>query len=116
MEILEKNLLLLEQTNKVLASKIKNITEVKNSYELKTNLAGEYNLSINGKLVHSVSGAEKEAEKLFEQLPNESANVIHVIYGLGLGYMLDYYFEHTKGSIIVYEPDIELLRIVFEIA
>ncbi len=115
MEILEKNLALLEKTNKILADKIRNVSEIKNSYELKTNLAGEYNLAVNGKLVHSVNGAEKEAEMLFKQLPNESANVIHVIYGLGLGYMLDYYFEHTKGSIIVYEPDIELLRIVLEI-
>lgn len=115
MEILEKNLLQLEKTNKNLADKIRNIKEIKGLYELKQNLKGEYNLSINGKFVHSITGAQSEAEKVFKELKKDSPNSLHIVYGMGLGYMPDYYIENTKGYVIVYEPDIETLRIVFEI-
>lgn len=115
MEIFEKNILLLEKINKRLADKIKNITEIKNTYELNTNLAGEYNLSYNGKLIHSVTGAEEEAKKVFQNLQNDSANTIHVIYGMGLGYQFDYYCTHAQGAVVLYEPDIELLHVVMGI-
>ena len=115
MEILEKNLSLIDKMNKSLAGKIRNLGEIRNSYELKANLAGEYNLAINGMLVHSVNGAEAEAQKIFNQLGADSANKIHIIYGLGLGYMPDYYLEHGSGAVVVYEPDIELIRVVLEI-
>ena len=37
-----------------------------------------------------------------------------VIYGLGLGYILDESFSRYNSKIVVYEPDLYLLRFVFE--
>lgn len=115
MEILDRNVEHLEKINKPLADKIKNVGKLKNSYELKENLSGEFNLIVNGKFVHSVNGVYDEAADLFRQLKEDSENTIHIVYGFGLGYMVDYYLINTKGQIIVYEPDVELLRVVLEI-
>ena len=38
-----------------------------------------------------------------------------VIYGLGVGYMLDYVFEKYNSKILVIEPDINVMRMAFEI-
>lgn len=37
-----------------------------------------------------------------------------VLYGLGIGYTLDYLFEKYESRIIVLEPDIDVLRVGFE--
>ena len=37
-----------------------------------------------------------------------------LIYGLGMGYMLDEVFSKYESKIILYEPDINVLRFVFE--
>lgn len=39
-----------------------------------------------------------------------------VVFGLGVGYLLDYVFEKYKSRIIVIEPDINVIRAAFEIA
>ena len=38
-----------------------------------------------------------------------------IIYGLGIGYLLDYVFEKYESKIIVIEPDINVMRVAFEI-
>ncbi|MBS4759099.1 MAG: motility associated factor glycosyltransferase family protein [Clostridium sp.] len=111
---LEKNLMYISRYNASLVDKIKNITVYKNHYEINTNLSGEYNLIINKNPVHSLTGAQDEAAALFSALPHNSRNSVHVIFGLGLGYVLDIFSQKTKGSIILFEPDLETLRLVFE--
>lgn len=111
---LEKNLMYINRYNTSLVDKIKNVTAYKNHYDININLSGEYNLIINKNPVHSLTGAQNEASALFSALPHNSKNSLHVIFGLGLGYVLDIFSQKTKGSIILFEPDIETLRLVFE--
>ena len=114
-DILKNNLDLIKKDNPNLVKKILNVKESARTIELKTNLAGEYNLYIDGIAVHSISNAQKEANEILKNLPHNSNISIHVIYGLGLGYLLDEFSQNASGTIIVFEDDIELLRIVLEI-
>ncbi len=112
-EIFEKNTNIIAKYNPALANKLKN-TELTN-FELNTNLAGEYNLIIDAKPVHSVTGAQAEAEEIFQKVEHDTKNVIHLIYGMGLGYLFDKFAGSAKGDVILFEPDLKLLRFVLEI-
>lgn len=111
-EILKKNLINIAMHNKSLCDKILSVRELSKQLEISSNLAGEYNLLINGKPVHSITDINKESENLFEQLNIDKNLSIHFIYGLGLGYLSDKYIEKAKGRVVVYEPDIETLYYV----
>lgn len=112
--ILEKNLFYINKLNPSLCKKVIGVESFTCNFDVKPNLAGEYNLIIEGKAVHSIAGAEQEVRELFSSLPHNTDNSIHVIYGLGLGYLPDVFSENAKGSIILYEDNIEALRLVME--
>ncbi len=40
---------------------------------------------------------------------------MHIIFGLGLGYLFKEFCENSKGLVIMYEPNLEVLKVVFEI-
>ena len=82
-DILKSNLSFIEKHNPSLCSKLTAISEYKTNIEIKPNLAGEYNLAINGMGVHSLTGALQEAKDICATLPNNSNNSIHVVYGIG---------------------------------
>ena len=114
-DILAKNLSFIKKYNNSLCEKILAVDTITKDIQLNTNLAGEYNILIDGMAVHSVAGAQSEAKEIVKNIPHNSRNSIHVIYGLGLGYLYDEFVQNNSGSIIVYEPNIELLRMVLEI-
>ena len=58
------NLAVIKNYNKELAKKLENAPL--RSFELNTNLAGEYNLILDSKPVHSVTGAQAEVDKIYE--------------------------------------------------
>lgn len=107
------NLALIKNYNKELAKKLENAPL--RSFELNTNLAGEYNLILDSKPVHSVTGAQAEADEIFKNIGHDTRNDIHVLYGMGLGYLFDKFALNAKGDVVLFEPDLELLRFVFEI-
>ena len=111
-EILDKNLAFIKQANEALYSKITSLTEITKSYEICTNLSGQYNLLIDGKPVHSITDVDSETQDLITNLPERSVDTLHFIYGIGLGYLPDKFVEETKGLVIVYEQDIESLYFV----
>lgn len=113
-EILETNLSYIRKHNPSLCEKVCAVKELTKNFDIKPNLIGEYNLIIEGKAVHSVSGAQDEAKNVFDSLPHNTQNSIHVIFGLGLGYLPDYFIENTKGCVIVFEPDIETLAVALD--
>ena len=113
--ILSKNLSYINAYNPVLCQRILNVKEFSKDFQVTQTPSGEYNLLINGNAVHSMDGAEAEAYNIFRTLPHNSKNSIHVIYGLGLGYLCDVFAGKTEGAVIIYEHDIELLRYVLEI-
>lgn len=114
-EILEKNLFYIKKYNPSLCEKVLSIVDFTKNLEINTNLVGEYNLLINGMAVHSLSGAVEEARAVFKNLAHDTKNSVHVIYGLGLGYVPDEFSQNAKGSIIIFEDDLEVLRLVLEV-
>lgn len=112
---LEKNLAYIYNYNPVLCKRILSITEFTKTFEITQNENGEYNLLINSVPVHSTKNAEQEAINIFSNVSHNSKNSLHIIYGLGLGYLYDAFAQKAKGNVIIFEHDIELLRQVLEI-
>lgn len=114
-KVLNTNLDALKKYDKHLADEILRINKTKSTFELIQNKNGEYNLIKNSIPLHSLVGAQTEAQKIIEKIPDISEkNTIRIIWGLGLGYLADEFISRSNGAIIIYEPDIELLRVVFE--
>ncbi|HPT40856.1 MAG TPA: DUF115 domain-containing protein [Candidatus Gastranaerophilaceae bacterium] len=112
--ILDKNLECIGIYNPQLVQDILKITALTGSFELvKTNL-GEPNLIHNGLPIHSQEGAEAEAKGIFAKIQN-SALSIHIVYGLGLGYLFKEFCENSKGKVILFEPNLEILRATLEL-
>ena len=114
-QLLQKNIDCIKVFNTPLANKLSSITDINKNIELNTNLSGQYNLIIEGKPVHSITDAQKEAKELLDKIVINEFTTIHCLYGLGLGYLPDEYIQNGKGCIIVFEPDIELLSFVLSV-
>ncbi len=71
-----------------------------------------YNLEYNGMLLHNPTSPLGEAQKIFETLDN-SPESINIIYGIGLGYFFQYSAIHSVGKIILYEPNLDILKTAF---
>jgi hypothetical protein len=85
-------------------------------WDIKSTPEGDYTLVsvLDGYYLHDPKGASKEASHIVAEqcLPNKGN--LHIIFGLGLGYLLEGVFDASDGTIIVYEPDVSLLRFVLE--
>lgn len=120
-KVLEKNLDRIKQYDKKLADILSSdnlITDDKKSnLSLGQTDLGEYNVLLNGIPLHSAEGAIEESKKIVSLIDKkEDTNAVRIVYGLGLGYLVDIMSESVKGKIIVYEPDINLLKLIFSIA
>ena len=115
-KVLKQNIEQIKQYDSNLANEILMLEIKKSNLQLAQNENGEYNLLLNETPLHSTIGAIDEANnitKSFEDIDNS----IKIIYGLGLGYLPDSATNRIKkGKIIVYEPNVELVKYVFSIA
>ena len=115
-KVLNANLEAIKRYDKNLADEILRINNIKSTFELIQNQNSEYNILYNSIPLHSLEGAKLEAQKVVDKIEElDNKNAIRVIYGLGLGYLADEFISKTSGTVIIYEPDTELLRAVFEI-
>ena len=115
-KVLSANLKALERYDKALADEILRINITKSKFDLFQNKNGEYNLLKNSFALHSLEGAQIEAQKIVDKIEDiEDKNTLRIVWGLGLGYLADEFITKSKGTIIIFEPDIELLRAVFEV-
>ncbi|MCM1004085.1 MAG: DUF115 domain-containing protein [Candidatus Gastranaerophilales bacterium] len=73
-----------------------------------------YNLSYKGKLIHNPQNPLAEAQEIFSYAKNEPVS-IHLVYGLGLGYLFQVTALNSKGAVILYEPDLNILKIVLSL-
>ncbi|MBQ7764225.1 motility associated factor glycosyltransferase family protein [bacterium] len=73
---------------------------------------GNYNISYNEKLVHNSNNPLAEANEIFYKADNTPVS-IHIVYGLGLGYLFQVTSLNSKGSVILYEPDLNILWFAF---
>ena len=110
--IFDKNLSALELKNFELAQKLRThiLTDVpqlvqENSF---------YNLSYKDKFLHNHTNPLAEANEIFRSAEN-SPVAIHLIYGLGLGYLFQVASLNSIGTVILYEPDLNILRTAFSL-
>ena len=73
---------------------------------------GFYNLLYKGVCLHNKLNPLAEAQEIFAQAENNPA-AIHLIYGLGLGYLFQVVSAGSQGAVILYEPDLNILKIAF---
>ena len=76
--------------------------------------SGDYTLESGGIPLHDPQGAAQEARDTVAANCQPGASQIHVIFGLGLGYLLDAVFNASPGKVLLYEPDLALLRFTLE--
>jgi len=76
--------------------------------------AGDYSLSYRGIPLHSLNGAAQEAAQTAQAHCKPALGRAHLILGLGLGYVLEAAFQRSPGQIVVYEPDLPLLKFILE--
>ncbi|OGI00294.1 MAG: hypothetical protein A2Y25_01545 [Candidatus Melainabacteria bacterium GWF2_37_15] len=113
--VLAKNLKLISKYNRNLSQKISDIAELKGNYEIKEAKSGDSILFKNGiPFDDGLDPVWNSLEKC-NKIENKTNKSITVMYGLGLGYLLKEFAKRYKGKIIVFEPDLETLRIALEL-
>ncbi len=114
----KNNIKALEKINKNLSKKINKISLNKASQNLGAlkNQYGEYILTSGDRYIDDTPSPLEAAKKIYES-QIKSATSRHdfiVIFGLGLGNLLDYIHQKSISSLILYEPDLNILRFTFE--
>ncbi len=71
-----------------------------------------YNFTYKGKFLHNLANPLGEAAEIFSKAENTPV-AIHLIYGLGLGYLFQVTTAKSLGTVILYEPDLNILRTAF---
>ncbi len=110
MNIFEKNIQALAVKDKALAAKLKTYVPEIIPELIKEN--GFFNLKYKNLYLHNEANPILEARSVFAGCINEPVS-IHFIYGLGLGYLFQTASLNSKGTVILYEPDLNLLKVVF---
>lgn len=108
--IFEKNLSALKLKNPKLAEAISMYVLSEMPKLVQEN--GAYNIFYKEKYVHNQQSPLGEAQEIFSRAQN-SPVAIHVIYGLGLGYLFQVASANSKGTVVLYEPDLNILWFAF---
>lgn len=108
--IFQKNISALQVRNSSLAYKI--LAHIPTDIPELIQENGAYNLLYKGKLVHNKISPLGEAKEIFSMAQNTPVS-IHLVYGLGLGYLFQVVSANSIGTVILYEPDLTILKIVF---
>jgi hypothetical protein len=114
--VLENNLEQISRYNPKLSQKIAELTHLENSFELLEAKSGDANLLYNDILLHDNIDPQEEAYNIFHSVSDDSKSSVNVLFGLGLGYIFTRFALSSKGKIIVFEPNLDILRITLEIA
>lgn len=110
--MLEKNLQALATQNPTLANKILN--HQAQDIEFDVAKSGDYNLIYKGIPLHDTQDPQLEAKLIFGK-QDEEENKLTLVFGLGLGYLFKRVYISSVGSIIVYEPSLDILRSTLEV-
>ncbi len=73
-----------------------------------------YNLKYKDIYLHNRENPVLEAQSIFSGTTNEPVSICF-IYGIGLGYLFQVASLSSKGTVILYEPDLDLLKTVFNL-
>lgn len=108
--LFQRNIEALSQKNMQLAMKLQQYIPMDVPQIIQEN--GVYNLFYKNQYIHNRQNPLGEANEIFSRCTNEPVS-IHLIYGLGLGYLFQLFSLKSKGTVILYEPDLNVLKIVF---
>ena len=108
--IFEKNINALASKDKELASKL--VSHIVTDLPQLVQTNGFYNLVYKNIHLHNPENPLQEALEIFSQAQNEPVS-IHLVYGLGLGYLFQVASQKSAGTVILYEPDLNILKIAF---
>jgi hypothetical protein len=112
MSCLEKNLEQIAKYNKPLADKIAN-HEIQNQerYLLDYTKCDDLNLFIDGIPLHDPIDPVGQAKEIYDK--NAVKENVTILFGFGLGYLFERFVKEQKERILVYEPNLDILRIAF---
>ena len=108
--VFQKNIEALAQRDAKLAQKI--LTYVPESMPQLVQEKGFYNFVYKNKYLHNQENPLAEAKEIFSRAENTPV-AIHMIYGMGLGYLFQVTSANSKGTVILYEPDLAILKAAF---
>lgn len=111
-KIFDKNISAIRIKNPILAARLEGHIPTDIPQLIQEN--GVYNLIYKGKYIHNRQNPLAEANEIFSMCENVPVS-IHLVYGLGLGYLFQLTSQKSAGTVILYEPDLNILRIVFEL-
>ncbi len=114
--ILQKNLQYIAGYNKDLERKISGLTELEGNFEIKHSRSGDPILYKDNTPTDDTVDPVWSSLEEYKKLKFKIKRSITVVIGLGLGYKLKELANRYAGKIIIYEPDINLLRIALEVA
>lgn len=114
LSILEKNLELIKPYNEQLVEQILNVTEITKPVEFLEATSGDTILSYNGIILDDKIDPVDTSNQIFCKLRDNDPDNVYVVFGLGLGYLFKRFAKSCKGRVIVFEPNIEILRLVLE--
>ena len=109
----EKALLSANPANADVVSKLATASPI-TEFELLACTEGGFTLRYKGMCLHSAENPLTEVHQTIQQQATLAADRIHVVLGLGLGYLPDELAQQTPGQVAIYEPDLGLLRFVLE--
>ena len=68
-----------------------------------------------GEFIHNTESPLGEAKSIFDTTEDTGVSSIVIVYGLGLGYVFQYFAQNSKGTVILYEPNLDILRTSFQL-
>lgn len=113
-EILAKNLSFIKNYDLELCKKLEELDSISPEIQMVYTDLGEPNLAVSGVPISLQAGAQAEAESKVQAFSNNNSHSINIIFGTGFGYIFKHAAEISKGTVILYEPNLELLRIMLE--
>lgn len=113
--ILDANLKQIARYNPELCEKLMKLEYLTQDIQFSNTAMQEANLSYNGVPLHDLIGAEIEARNIFSKVKNNRL-MMHIVYGFGIGYLVQQFALKSKGVVLIYEPSLEILATTLEVA
>ena len=110
--VFEKNINALREKNSNLASLL--LTYIPDEVPKFVKENNSYNFIYKGKYLHNPKNPLMESAEIFAMAEN-SPVAIHFIFGIGLGYLFQIASAKSQGTVILYEPDLNILRMAFSL-
>lgn len=114
--LLEKNLSSIKSYDMDLYNQLISFPANDGTLSLAYTKQNEPNLLYNNYPIHSMNSAIDEAKNVIKSLNANKNNLnTFIVFGLGFGYLLDeLHTKYCDSPIIVYEPNVQILRTVLE--